>query len=42
MYLVPVSKYSEYLVPVACVHNRGVSTCQGSGLEGCPLFRDLD
>ena len=23
-----------YLVPVACVHNRGVSTTQGSGLEG--------
>ena len=24
----------DYLVPVVCVHIRGVSTLQGSGLEG--------
>ena len=24
----------EYLVPVACVHIRGVSPIQGAGLEG--------
>ena len=24
----------DYLVPVACIHNRRVSAIQGSGLEG--------
>ena len=32
----------NHLVPVACVHIRGVSAIQGSGLEGCLQFRGLD
>ena len=32
----------NHLVPVACVHNRGVSAIQGSGLEGCLQFKGLD
>ena len=37
MYYVYQSEMN-HLVPVACVHNRGVSTIQGSGLEGCPQY----
>ena len=29
----------DYLVPVVCVHIRGVSAIRGSGLEGCLQFR---
>ena len=32
----------NYLVPVVCVHARGVSAIQGSGVEGCLQFRGLD
>ena len=32
----------NHLVPVACVHIRGVFAMQGSGLEGCLQFRGLD
>ena len=37
-----VAYYSGILVPVVCVHIRGVSPIQGAGLEGCPQFRGLD
>ena len=32
----------DHLVPVTCVHIRGVSANQGSRLEGCLQFRSLD
>ena len=40
-----MAKHSESFgsrLEVACVHNRGVSSTQGSGLEGCLQLRGLD
>ena len=32
----------NHLVPVVCVHIRGVSAIHRAGLEGCLQFRGLD
>ena len=38
----PWQRIVNHLIPVACVHIRGVYATHGSGLEGCLQFRGLD